>query len=341
MEVRNVSDGILIVSFGGPEKREDVIPFLENVLAGKNVPRERMLEVAEHYYHFGGKSPINEHNRVLLESLKALLAKSGPALPVYWGNRNWHPMLADTLRTMANDGITRAFAFVTSAFGSYSGCRQYQENINRARQQAGPNAPEVVKLRIYYNHPGFIEPMADHVRSAMESIPAERRSAAAFLYTAHSIPIAMAQGSPYVGQLTEACQLVSNIVGVKDFRLVYQSRSGPPSQPWLEPDVLEALRAIAQEGKTRDVIVIPIGFVSDHMEVLFDLDTQAKELCAELGLNMVRAGTVGNDPRFVEMIRELALEKLGQSPSRKVEGSPEFALDPCADNCCPAARRPT
>ncbi len=227
-------DALLLVSFGGPERREDVIPFLENVLRGRNVPRERMLEVAEHYYQFGGKSPINDQARALVAALQSELASRGPNLPIYWGNRNWHPMLADTLRQMKSDGVRRALAFVTSAFGSYSGCRQYREDIERARAEAGPDAPAIHKLRVFHNHPNFIEALTDRVREAFHRVPAERRSAARLVFTAHSVPLSMAESSPYVKQLEDSCRLVAQAVGATP-TLVYQSRSGPPNQPWLNP----------------------------------------------------------------------------------------------------------
>ena len=219
-------DAIVVVSFGGPDKREDVIPFLENVLRGRNVPQERMREVAEHYYHLGGKSPINDQNRALVAALERELARKGPAIPVYLGNRNWHPLLADTLREMATDGVRRALAFVTSAYGSYSGCRQYLDDIARAQQEVGASAPSVDKLRLFYNHPGFIEATAERVKQARDQLPSGSRAAAHLVYTAHSIPTAMAADSPYVEQLHEACRLVSEGVGRRDWTLVYQSRSG-------------------------------------------------------------------------------------------------------------------
>jgi ferrochelatase len=335
------SDAILLVSFGGPDGPDDVIPFLENVLRSRRVPRERLLEVAEHYHHFGGKSPINDQNRALIGALEKLLQTEGPHLPVYWGNRNWHPLLADTIRRMADDGIGRAFAFVTSAFSSYSGCRQYQEDLARAREATGPNAPEVLKLRVFYNHPGFIEPMSDRVCTALAQLPPERRSAAALLFTAHSIPVSMAENSRYVQQLEEASRLVTERAGVPQYRLVYQSRSGAPGQLWLGPDIRDHLRELAARGTVRDVIVAPIGFVSDHMEVLYDLDTEARELCGELGLNMVRAGTVGADPRFVAMIRELVLERMGGLAERRALGVWGASHDVCPDDCCPNSPRPS
>ena len=322
---------VLVLSFGGPEKPDDVMPFLENVLRGKNVPRERMLEVAEHYYHFGGRSPINEQNRELIAALERELNEHGPKLPVYWGNRNWHPMLADTLRQMRDNGVRRALVFVTSAFSSYSGCRQYLEDMDRARAEVGAGAPELEKLPAFNDHPGFVAAVAERVEEALATMPAERRDRAALMFTAHSVPAAMASSSPYVTQLREACTRVAQAAGRAEWQLVYQSRSGPPGQPWLEPDVLEALRTVrAERGEGADVVVCPIGFISDHMEVLYDLDTEAKALAGELGLNMVRAGTPGVHPRFIALIRELI--------ARRVNGEVPAAF--CAPDCCPAPRRP-
>ncbi len=312
-------DSVLILSFGGPESAADVIPFLENVLRGKNVSRERMLEVAEHYYRCGGKSPINDQNRELVAALQSVLRQKGPDLPVYWGNRNWHPFLNDTLRKMRDDGRQRALAFATSAFSSYSGCRQYREDIATARAEVA-GAPQVDKLRVFYNHPGFIGAMRERVAEALALIPMERRERAHLLFTAHSIPLAMAQGSRYVEQLEEACRLVAEGVNRREWRLVYQSRSGAPGQPWLEPDILETLREVAAAGENRDVAIAPIGFLSDHMEVVYDLDTAARALAEELGLNMIRAGTVGVHPKLVETIRELILERANSERSRGLCG---------------------
>jgi ferrochelatase len=328
-------EAILVVSFGGPEKPEDVIPFLENVTRGRNIPRERLLGVAGHYYHFGGRSPINDQNRELIAALERLLSAEGPPLPVYWGNRNWHPLLPDTLRRMAADGVERAYAFVTSPWGSYSGCRQYLENIEAARAAAGPCAPEVLKLRLYYNHPGFVEPMADRVRQAL----AQAAPGASLAFSAHSVPRAMAETSAYVAQLEEACRLVASAAGCPEHRLVYQSRSGPPSQPWLEPDVLDYLREAAAAG-IGSVVLAPIGFISDHMEVLYDLDLEAAGLARELGLKLTRASTVGTDPRFVRMIRELVLERREAWPVRRALGERGAAGDTCAAGCCPPPGRP-
>jgi ferrochelatase len=322
-------DALLLISFGGPERTEDVIPFLEIVLRGKNVPRERMLEVAEHYHHFDGKSPINGQNRALIAALASELKAHGPDLPIYWGNRNWHPILADTLRKMRADGIRRALAFATSAFGSYSGCRQYREDIERARAEAGPGAPEVQKLRTFHDHPRFIDAMADRVRAALDLIPASRRAAAHLVYTAHSIPVSMAESSPYVAQLEEACRRVSQAIGRAGV-LVYQSRSGPPAQPWLEPDVCDYIRQLHAGGSLTDLVLAPIGFLSDHMEVVYDLDTEAAALCRELGVNLFRAATVGVHPAFVSMVRELILEQ--------TEG--RAACDTCRPDCCQPPKRP-
>ena len=331
-------DALLILGFGGPEGPDDVIPFLENVLRGRNVPRARLLEVAEHYHHFGGRSPINAQMRELIALVEAELEANGPRLPVYWGNRNWHPMLADTLRRMQSDGIRRAAAFVMSAYSSYSGCRQYLEDIARASAAVGQGAPEIDKLRVFYNHPGFIEPMAERMRHALEQIPAESRAGAALVYTAHSIPLSMAANSRYESQLLEACRLVSERAGRTDGRLVYQSRSGPPTQPWLGPDISECLREIHSAG-TRDVVIAPIGFISDHMEVLYDLDTEARALSQELGLRMVRASTVGSHQGFVSMIRELLLERMGELPARWL-GDQGPSHDVCETDCCQPAGRP-
>jgi ferrochelatase len=330
-------DALLLIAFGGPEQPADVIPFLENVLRGRNVPRERMLEVAEHYHHFGGISPINRQMRELMAALEAELSARGPHLPVYWGNRNWHPRLDDTLRRMQADGVRRSVAFVMSAYSSYSGCRQYLEDIARAREAVGQDAPEVDKLRVFYNHPGFIEPAAERVREAFARLSDGRREAAALVYTAHSIPVSMAANSRYEAQLNESCRLVSERLGRADWRLVFQSRSGPPSQPWLGPDIGDYLRGL-HAGGTRDVVVIPIGFISDHMEVLYDLDTEARQLCGQLGLNLVRAATVGNHPAFVGMIRELVLERMGEIEPRWL-GDQGPSQDVCEPGCCSAAHR--
>jgi protoporphyrin/coproporphyrin ferrochelatase len=327
-------DAFLLVSFGGPEGPEEVLPFLENVLRGRNVPRERMLAVAEHYQHFGGVSPINAQNRALLAALKEEFSAAGLKLPLYWGNRNWHPLLPDTLHQMKADGVQRAIALFTSAFSSYSGCRQYRENIAAAQAEVGAGAPAVDKLRVFFNHPGFIEPMIEQTRVALEQIPSERRADAHLLFSAHSIPLTMAQNCRYEAHFREASRLVAEGLQHRNWRLVYQSRSGPPSQPWLGPDVSEALAEIASRSDSRDAVVVPIGFVSDHMEVLYDLDDEARAKAAALGLNFVRAGTVGTHPRFVRMIRELVEERLSDNPVRLALGTLGPSHDHCPVDCC-------
>ncbi len=329
-----------MVSFGGPEKREEVIPFLENVLRGKGIPRERMLEVAEHYYEFGGKSPINDQARELVSKLQQLLHEKGPDLPVYWGNRNWHPTLTETLTQMRDDGVKRALAFVTSAYSSYSGCRQYREDIATARERVGSGAPAIDKLRVFYNHPLFIDALVENVEVALDQFPAIFRDTIHFLFTAHSLPVAVARESRYVEQIEEAARLVTRRLNRNSVNLVYQSRSGPPSQPWLEPDICDYLHQLAERRQARNVCVVPIGFVSDHMEVIYDLDTQAQALSRELGLKMVRAATVGTHPKFIEMIRELIRERMGLTTERRAIGRHGPSHDVCPEDCCPAPERP-
>ncbi len=328
-------DAVLIVSFGGPEKREDVIPFLENVLRGKPVPRSRLLEVAEHYYHFDGISPINDQVRELIAALRGELDRSQISLPIYWGNRNWNPMLADTLRQMERDGIRRALAFMTSAFSSYSGCRQYRENVDQARQEVGAGAPQIDKLRMFYNHPGFIAANVDRIRAAFEQLSPEARPAARIAFTAHSIPLSMSTNCRYVQQLEECCRLVAETLQISADRwqLVYQSRSGRPGDPWLEPDISDHLREIHAAG-TKSVVIAPIGFISDHMEVKFDLDEEAREICDELGMAMSRAATVGSHPVFVECIRELIEERQGLRDERRAIGRFGPNHDVCPADCC-------
>jgi protoporphyrin/coproporphyrin ferrochelatase len=326
-------DALLVLSFGGPEGRDDVIPFLENVTRGRNTPRARLEEVAEHYYHFDGVSPINAQNRALIAALEDELRAHDIALPVYFGNRNWHPFVEDTVRQMVDDGVQRALVFVTSAFSSYSGCRQYREDVIRACEAIGEGAPEFDKLRVFYNHPGFIEPMIASVRAALEQIPPERRANAHVAFTAHSIPLAMARHSQYEAQLLDACQQVAEGAGSQSWRLVYQSRSGPPHIPWLEPDIGDYLAEIKRQG-IGDVAVVPIGFISDHMEVLFDLDTEAVEIAEELGLNLVRAATVGTHPQFIAMIRELIVERMTARPERRALGQRGPNHDICPLGCC-------
>lgn len=327
-------DAILVLGFGGPERPDDVMPFLERVVQGRGVPRERLLSVAEHYQHLGGRSPINDQCRALIAALKAELEAHQIALPIYWGNRNWHPLLADTLQTMQRDGIKRALVYVTSAFSSYSGCRQYLEDMDKARASVGEGAPVLDKLRVFYNHPGFVDTVETRVREALERVPDAHREGARLVFTAHSIPIAMATGCDYVAQLREIAALVSERFGRPDFDVVYQSRSGPPQVPWLEPDILDHLRALAARGDVRDVVVVPLGFVSDHMEVIWDLDHEAKALAEELKLGLYRAGTPGEHPLFVAMIRELIQEQLNTVATRRTCAGSVARPDRCAPGCC-------
>ncbi len=340
--LKDAYDAVLIVGFGGPEGPDDVTPFLENVLRGKNVPRERMLEVAEHYDHFGGVSPLNDQVRALLAALVARLNESGPRLPVYWGNRNWHPMLADTLGQMRDDGIKRAIALVLAGYSSYSSCRQYREDIAKAQEASGEGVPRVDKIRVFYNHPLFVDVWVQRVNAALAKIPEARRGAAPIVYCAHSIPAAMAGGCKYEAQLLEACRLVSEGAGRGDWKLVYQSRSGPPTQPWLEPDVCDYLRELhaaksPAEAPT-DVVIAPIGFLSDHMEVMYDLDTEAQAVCDELGMKLVRAATPGTHPKMVEMFRQLIEERVGGSSDRTAIGRDGPSHDVCPEDCCPSGR---
>ena len=331
-------DGVLVMSFGGPEGLEDVIPFLENVTRGRNIPRERLQQVAHHYEHFGGVSPINEQNRALIRALEAELASSGVRLPVYFGNRNWRPYVGDTIRRMRDDGIKRAITFVTAGFSCYSGCRQYREDILKAAAEVGADAPEFDKLRVFYNHPAFIEANADNLRKALEQIPAERRSHAPVVFTAHSIPAGMAHHSDYERQLVEASRLTGEAAGVKGWDLVYQSRSGSPQIPWLEPDILDHLKALADQG-VRDVLVDPIGFISDHVEVLWDLDTEARKKAGEMGMNFVRVPTVGTHPAFIRMIRDLIVERMTENPERAAIGHFGPNHDVCPVDCCLLGKR--
>ena len=333
-------DAVLFVSFGGPEGPDDVMPFLENVLRGKNVPRERMLEVSEHYQHFGGVSPINEQNRQLITALKKDLADNNIDIPVYWGNRNWEPMLPDTVAKMAADGCKNILCFMTSGFSCYSGCRQYRENVYAACDELGDHQMKVDKIRVFFNHPGYVEPFAEKVEAALSEFP--DRNEVKLLFTAHSIPMGMATGSKYEVQLKESCRLVAEQLGHTNWELVYQSRSGPPSQPWLEPDVCDRIEELNEKEDTKSIVIAPIGFISDHMEVLFDLDTEAKELCEKLGIQMARAATVGTHPRFVQMIRELIVERMEDEPVRLALGEMGPNHDVCPENCCAyvPARRP-
>lgn len=326
-------DSFLLVSFGGPEGPDDVMPFLENVLRGKHVPRERMLEVAEHYKSFGGVSPINEQNRQLLAAIKADFQQHNIDLPVYWGNRNWHPLFPDTLRQMRDDGCKRALAFFTSMFSCYSGCRQYRENIIAAQEEVGEGAPIVEKVRMGFNHPDFIDTMAQSVRAELQQFSGDADETTV-LFTAHSIPLSMSDNCDYVKQLTETSRLVAEQAGVSNWQLVYQSRSGPPQQPWLEPDICDAIAEIDDAKKLNQLVIVPIGFISDHMEVLYDLDDEAAKLCQERSIQMRRAATAGTHPSFVTMIRKLVQERLGQRSEKDAVGTFGPWHDVCPADCC-------
>ncbi|GAA3821923.1 ferrochelatase [Nocardioides panacisoli] len=322
-------DAVLLLSFGGPEQPEDVVPFLENVTRGRGIPRERLEQVGEHYFLFGGRSPINDQNRALIAALEADFAENGVDLPIYWGNRNWAPYLTDTVRQMAADGVRRAAVVATSAYSSWSGCRQYRENIADALAEV-PDAPELEKIRPYFDHPGFVEANVAAVLAALDDLPADQQPAARLVFVTHSIPDSMndesgPDGGAYLAQhqwvATEVARRVAAETGVeREHELVFCSRSGSPRTPWLEPDVNDRLRELADEGVSA-VVLAPIGFVSDHMEVVYDLDTEAAATAAELGLEVRRAATAGTDPRFVAALRELVVD--GAVPR-----------DTCTAGCC-------
>ena len=322
-------DALLVVSFGGPEGMDDVMPFLENVLRGRNVPRERMLQVAHHYELFGGVSPINQQNRELIAALESELEQHGPRLPIYWGNRNWHPLLVDSIAQMASDGVRNALAFVTSAYSSYSSCRQYLQNISDAQDEVGPAAPQIEKLRAFYNHPLFIEANVDHIRAAWAEVG--NAETGQLVFTAHSIPETMAANCDYAAQLAQTGSMIAQALNIENWQLVYQSRSGSPSQPWLGPDVCDHLKALRSTGLT-EVVVAPIGFVSDHMEVVYDLDVEARKVADEIGMKLVRARTAGTHPAFVKMIRELMLERINNVPPRFLGSHATPPL--CPTDCC-------
>jgi ferrochelatase len=343
--VEALIDALLLLSFGGPEGPSEVRPFLEHVTRGRGVPPQRLAEVAQHYLHFGGVSPINQLNRDMIEAIRAELAGNGIDLPVYFGNRNWHPMVENTVAVMAADGVRGAAVFATSAWGGYSGCRQYHEDIARARRAVGPGAPELVKLRHFFDHPLFIAACADALRVALDhAAPASR-----VVFTAHSVPLAAdvaaglaAQGGHrYSRQVTEAARLVAAAAEVTSYDVVWQSRSGPPQVPWLEPDVTDHLDALHVQ-RVPGVVVAPIGFVSDHLEVVWDLDHEARERAASLGMDFVRAATPGTDPRFAEMVVELTAEHLRGASPRRCSPLPAAGQGvngtPCAAGCCEPAR---
>ncbi|MFD6856809.1 ferrochelatase [Rhodococcus sp. NPDC060090] len=345
-----VYDALMVLSFGGPEGPDDVRPFLENVTRGRGIPPERLDDVARHYLHFGGVSPINALNRALIDAVRAEFDAHGIDLPIYFGNRNWHPMIEDTVAEMTRDGVRNALVFATSAWGGYSGCRQYHEDIARAHA-AVDGAPDLTKVRQFYDHPLFVEAVADAVRAARTELQDDAESAR-LVFTAHSVPTATdATGGPpdaggrlYSRQVAEAAQLVAQALGVGDYDLVWQSRSGPPQVPWLEPDIVDHLDALHDRG-VGAVIVVPVGFVSDHLEVVWDLDTEARDRAAELGMGFARAGTAGTDPRFASLVRELVGEHLGTMTPRRLGTEPQFGVGCngrlCAVRCCEPPARPS
>jgi ferrochelatase len=341
-------DALLLVSFGGPDRPEDVVPFLENVTRGRGIPRERLEAVGEHYFLFGGKSPINDLNRALIGAIRADLDEHGIDLPVYWGNRNWDPYLTDAVARMKEDGISRAACFVTSAYSSYSSCRQYREDLASAAGQVGEGGPRLDRLRSYYNHPGFLLPVVDAVVEAVADRPAAR-----LVFVTHSIPTSMndgsgPQGGAYLAQHRNAAAYVADRVTAVTGQphahdLVFCSRSGSPQVPWLEPDVNDHLEKLAGDG-VGSVVLVPIGFVSDHMEVVYDLDTEALATAERLGLDAVRVPTSGTDPRFAGMVRELLVERAAVERGERVErisvGGDPPCWDLCAAGCCPNPRGP-
>jgi ferrochelatase len=339
-------DAFLLLSFGGPEGPDDVLPFLENVTRGRGIPPERLAEVAEHYMAFGGVSPINAQCRAMLDAVRA----AGLGMPMYWGNRNWHPFLEDTVRQMADDGVERAVAFATSAYSSYSACRQYLDDIDRAVAAVGPRAPKIDKIRPYFNHPGFIEPFAENTSAALATLPANVQDSARLVFTAHSVPLGMAEtsgsvsagtarpaavGGRYAAELFEASRLIAERVrgNGASFDLVWQSRSGPPSAPWLEPDVCDHIQALSENGSASAVVIVPVGFVSDHMEVVHDLDTEARSVAESLGLPFARAAAPGSSQRFAQMVCELVAGRVSGTPALAL-GDFGPATGDCPADCC-------
>jgi protoporphyrin/coproporphyrin ferrochelatase len=338
-------DAFLLLSFGGPEGPDDVMPFLHNVTHGRGIPDERLAEVAEHYEHFHGISPINAQNRALIAALRGEFAGHGIELPIYWGNRNWKPFVADAVRHMRDDGVRRALVLATSATASYSSCRQYRDDMAGALRVAGEGAPELVKVRHFYDHPGFIEANADAVRAALARLPGKVRDDARLVFTAHSIPVSMNETSGpesnglYAAQQHETARLVAEAVrgGDADFDLVWQSRSSAPQVPWLEPDINDHLKDLRARGVVA-VVVAPTGFVSDHVEVRWDLDTEASRTAAEIGMQFARAGTAGTHPAFVAAVRELVEEQVSGAEPRSLSPLGLCGID-CPHGCCPAPRR--
>jgi ferrochelatase len=323
-------DAILVLSFGGPEGMDDVLPFLENVTAGRAIPRERLLAVAQHYYARNGISPINAQNRALIVALELELRQRNIHIPVYFGNRNWHPFLRDTIQTMQADGKKQVLTFVTSAYSSYSGCRQYREDIIRASQDL-VEPPQFAKIRVFYNHPKYIDAICAQITPAVATWPLT--STDYLLFTAHSIPMAMAEKSAYITQLTETCRLVAHTLGISQYQLVFQSRSGAPQTPWLEPDVNEVITQLHQQG-IEHTIVVPVGFISDHMEVVHDLDTEAHATATQLGMQFTRVASVGTHPVFISMITDLIAERCTSGTNRQACGHFPANHDICPLDCC-------
>ncbi|HXR44175.1 MAG TPA: ferrochelatase, partial [Pseudolysinimonas sp.] len=347
-------DAIVLAGFGGPEGQDDVIPFLRNVTRGRGIPDERLEEVAHHYRHFGGVSPINAQNRALKAALEAELADRGIDLPVIWGNRNWDPYLTDAVQEAHDRGFTTLLGLATSAYSSYSSCRQYREDFARALDETGlEGTVRIDKVRQFFDHPGFVAPFVEGVRDAVAGLLKRGIGAGAIrvLFSTHSIPTADAErsgprdrafsdGGAYPAQHRAVAEVVMREAGLElDWELVYQSRSGPPSQPWLEPDVNDVIAALPDAG-IEAVVIVPLGFVSDHMEVLWDLDTEATETAQEHGLIAVRTPTPGTHPAYVRGLVDLVLERVNGTPA--ADRPHETALGPwydvCRPGCCENAR---
>ena len=350
-------DAVLLTSFGGPENPDEVMPFLERVTAGRGIPRERLEEVSHHYLALGGVSPINEQNRELLTHLREELRARNIEIPIYLGNRNSEPFFSDVLREMYSDGHRRVLSLVTSAYSSYSGCRQYRENLAKALVDAGLDGQmEIDKVRNYFDHPGFVLPFADGLVQALKTLRDEGFAPTDIhiFFTTHSVPILMAQTSGpeslrstfadgvYVAQHNAAANAILEIASkelsfpLSDWSLVYQSRSGAPNMPWLEPDIGDALRESANVER-KAVVVMPIGFVSDHIEVIWDLDNEAKAIAEEEGLRFIRVATPGKSADFVSGLVDLIQERLSNSEKKALSPLGPWA-DFCAVGCCPNPR---
>jgi ferrochelatase len=351
-------DAILLAGFGGPEGQDDVIPFLRNVTRGRGIPDERLEEVAHHYRHFGGVSPINEHNRQLKAALEAELARRGVDLPVIWGNRNWDPYLNDAVREANDRGFAKLIAIATSAYSSYSSCRQYREDYADALEDTGLSGVlQIDKVRQFFDHPGFVTPFVEGLRDGLAKLEAEhpglnRTTEVEVLFATHSIPTADAaksgpaergfgEGGAYAAQHLAVAEVVMREAGAADvpWQLVYQSRSGPPSQPWLEPDVNDAIAELPAAGR-KAVVIVPLGFVSDHMEVMWDLDEEAMETAEEHGLAAVRVPTPGVHPAYVAGLVDLVLERVNGTPTAERPHLTDLGpwYDTCRPGCCENVR---